>query len=91
MSVLEVNNIFSQLLDYSEEEIKGNSIEQVISDKDIEKLHNNWESIRKGQTVKDLFSLKSKTGKTWELSVSFSPLKDKEEYIRKILFLAVEQ
>ena len=90
MNILEVNDIFSQTLEYSQDEIKGNSLEIIIKTEHLEKIGKQWNKIREGTVVKETIQLNTKSAKPVEMLVSFSPLKDKEENINKVLLLAVD-
>ncbi len=88
--ILNTNDILSEKLGYSQDEIKGDSLEKLVSRDEADRFRQKCENAKNGVVVKDSFNIVAKTGEESKLFISLSPIKDKEENITKILFLALE-
>ncbi|MFP4603896.1 MAG: GAF domain-containing protein [Bacteroidales bacterium] len=90
-NILSINQLFSDTFEYQESEIKGSSIEQVIPEEDLESFREDWNKILNGETLQKTVQRKTKSGKKISLITSFSPIKDKDGNIDKILMFAFKQ
>jgi methyl-accepting chemotaxis protein len=89
-TIIDVNEIFAKTFEYTQAELKGTSLETLIPENEIEEFREKWEKIINGQTLQDIVNRKTKTGKKVWLITSYSPIKDRDEFITKVLLLAVD-
>ncbi|MFO8234523.1 MAG: GAF domain-containing protein [Bacteroidales bacterium] len=88
-NILNINELFTETFGYKGVELKGNSIEQIIPDEELEDFRKDWEKIMNSQTIQKGVQRKSKTGEKISLVTSYSPIKDKDGNITKVLMLAL--
>lgn len=87
-SILQINDIFCNLLGYQIDEIKSKSIFDLISLDEKEGFQNTWESISAGKTFDGQLKFTSHTGFEKWLGVVFNEIRDINGEISKISFIA---
>jgi methyl-accepting chemotaxis protein len=89
-TILEVNDLFAQKLEYTKNELQGESIEKIIPGNELDQFNEDWAAITQGKTMQKIVERKTKSGKTIWLITSYSPIKDKDDDILNILLLAFD-
>jgi PAS domain S-box-containing protein len=87
-SILQINDVLSNTLDYQIDEILKKSIFDLISVEEKEGFQNTWESISVGKTYEGQLKFTSKIGKEKWLGVVFNDIRDLNGEISKISFMA---
>ena len=85
-----VNQLFADWLEYSVEELQGHHHFEFIPDtkEDKEKYEQLWKSLEEGKNVTDVFKRKAKNGQEVWLYGAYSPVKNKEGKVVKIIKVA---
>lgn len=85
--VLFTNDLFAQMVKYTPEELKGKYHQDLVFEEDIksEAYFNMWQKLREGEQVSGMVRRKSSDGKEVFLQANYSPVKDKNGNVAKII------
>jgi len=89
-SVISINNLFQDIFGYDEEEIQGSNLESVVHEDELNQFRDTLEKVYSGEHHQKKMKCKGRTGDFLWLKGTFSPVKDKEGNINKILFIAMD-
>ena len=87
-SILQINDILCNILDYQIDEIKKKSIFDLISVEEKEGFQNTWENISAGKIYEGQLIFTSRTGSEKWLGVVFNEIRDINGEISKIALMA---
>ena len=86
--LITANDKFLVLLNYSLEEVKGQKDEFFVSRVGLDELQQNWEMLRDGKATNGIVKRKTKSGDEVWVLMSYTPVRDNNNDVMKILFLA---
>ncbi|MFW6100439.1 MAG: PAS domain S-box protein [Bacteroidota bacterium] len=85
--VLEVNNNFNNLMEYSESELSNSTIFDFVPRADLNDLKEKWEKVSQGEIYEGQMRHQTKNGKEVWLQVTLSPVKDIYGAISKVIYV----
>ncbi len=83
------NKIFSDVMGYTLEELKGQHI-SIVAKEQTDDLLQIIESVKKGEIIKKEITRQTKDGKEKKLAATYSPYYDKDGKVSEILFFAFD-
>lgn len=87
-TIIFVNERFIKKLEYAEEQIIGKNNRKFIPSEDLETFEAIWKNVIEGNAYDGVERRKTRTGKEVWLLMSYTPVKDKNGNITKVLLLA---
>jgi PAS domain S-box-containing protein len=85
--VLEVNDNFNQLMEYSDNELSNSTIFDFVPRSDLNQLKEIWQKVSKGEIYDGQMRHQTKNGSEVWLQVTLSPVKDIYGDISKIIYV----
>ncbi len=85
--VLQVNQNFVRLMEYSEEEIKNKTIFDFVHQTDLNQLRQIWQKVQQGDIYEGQLRQQTKEGKEVWLQVTLSPVLDLYGDIAKVIYV----
>ncbi|MGM0530520.1 MAG: PAS domain S-box protein [Bacteroidota bacterium] len=85
--ILEANNNFNNLMEYSESELSNSTIFDIVPRADLNELKETWEKVSQGEIFEGQMRHQTKNGKEVWLQVTLSPVKDIYGEISKIIYV----
>lgn len=85
--VLEVNNNFNNLMEYSENELSNSTIFDFVPPADLDELKKTWEKVAQGEIYEGQMRHQTKNGEEVWLQVTLSPVKDLYGDISKVIYV----
>ena len=89
-TIIDVNENFAKIYEYTSNELKGTNIETLIPEEELDQFRKEWQHIINGGTSRKIVRRITKTGKEIWLITSYSPIRDRDENISKVLLLALD-
>jgi methyl-accepting chemotaxis protein len=87
---ISANKLFKDTTGYSDDEIKNMAIFDLIHQDEKETFDTTWQEVHKGFDKQKVLKCQAKNGDTLWLITSFSPMKDRDENITKILYMSLD-
>ncbi len=84
------NENFAKLMGYNIEELQEKNIDDIISEDERKKFERVWAQVCADKKHHELVRRKNRYGELLWLLISYTPIKDAESNINKILFLATD-
>lgn len=88
---MNVNDHFSDTFGYNSTEIKEKSIEILVPEDDIVEFKNAWYRVQNGESYQGKPNRITKRGKEVKLITAYTPIKDVNQNISKILMMAMRE
>ncbi|MEF8844923.1 MAG: PAS domain S-box protein [Bacteroidales bacterium] len=85
--VLEANENFNNLMEYSESELTSSTIFDFVPQADLNDLKETWEKVAQGEIYEDQMRHQTKSGKEVWLQVTLSPVLDIYGDISKVIYV----
>ena len=85
--VLQVNDHFVELMEYSEDEIKSRTIFDLVPQADVKQLTKIWKKVEGGEIYEGQLRQQTKNGREVWLQVTLSPVRDVYGDIAKIIYV----
>ncbi len=89
-AIISTNSLFQEIFGYEEEEINKINIDSILHEEELKRFRDIWEKVCHGGHHKQKMKCKSKSGDSLWVVATFSPVKDKDDTINKILFIGMD-
>ncbi len=89
-NILSTNQLFKDVMNYSEQDLKNRAIIDLLDEEDKEKFNTMWNEVQNGRDQQQSLKYKSAGNQSLWLITSLNPMKDKEGQINKILYIALD-
>lgn len=87
-TLLGANSKYLHLMEYRLDELKGKNVRMFVPEEKIDKFSQYWQNLCKGIPHQGIISRKTRSNEIRWLLMSYTPVKDKDGNVFKILFLA---
>ncbi len=85
--IININHTALDILGFKREEMVGESIKYFLERTELNTFDTIWASVLSGNSYESIVKRIGKNGKTVWLLISYSPIKEKDGFIKKILFI----
>ncbi len=87
-TLLSANAKYLHLMEYRLDKVQGKNVRMFIPDEKLEKFTQYWQNLCKGIPYQGIINRKTSSGEIRWLFISYTPVKNKDGEVFKILFLA---